>query len=161
MKETRVPSRPRDLRAITRLTAPGALLALLALLLASGGGVRAATQAESTDALAVAKQLHQAFNRHDPDAMAALVTEDFELYYVGPDGESALSSRGRQQLRDDMASYFASNPEVASTIAGAVDGPSFVSFREQIVGGASSLAVYEVVESLVRRAWYYPAETDP
>jgi hypothetical protein len=39
-----------------------------------------------------------------------------------------------------------------------VNGPRFVSFREQIVGGKSSLAVYEVEAGLIRRVWYYPAE---
>jgi hypothetical protein len=57
-----------------------------------------------------------------------------------------------------MREYFVPRPEVRSTIVGAVNGPRFVSFREQIVGGKSSLAVYEVEAGLIRRVWYYPAE---
>jgi hypothetical protein len=57
-----------------------------------------------------------------------------------------------------MNAYFASRPTVHSTITAAIDGPHFVSFREQITGGDSSLAVYEIRDGLVRRAWYFPAE---
>ena len=57
-----------------------------------------------------------------------------------------------------MDTYFAARPSVRSVISGVVDGPVFVAFREQIVGGASSLAVYEVHNGLIRRAWYFPAE---
>ena len=57
-----------------------------------------------------------------------------------------------------MTPYFASRPSARSTIAAAIDGPVYVSFREQIVGGQSSLAVYEVRGGLIKRVWYFPAE---
>ena len=44
-----------------------------------------------------------------------------------------------------------STPMAALVLAG-------LTFREQVVGGESSLAVYEVHDSLIRRAWYFPAE---
>jgi hypothetical protein len=50
------------------------------------------------------------------------------------------------------------SPRSAGAIVEAIDGPIYVSFREQIVGGKSSLAVYEVRGGLIRRAWYFPAE---
>jgi len=109
-------------------------------------------------ALTAAQTLMDAFNQHDPDAMAALVTSDFELYYFDDEGVASLSTRGAEQLRADMVSYFASRPAVRSTIVDVIEGPVFVSFREQIVGGQSSLAVYEVRQGLIRRVWYYPAE---
>lgn len=90
--------------------------------------------------------------------MAALATDDFELYYVGEDGVAELATRGATALRDDMVAYFAARPTVRSRVTGSIGGRRFVAFREQIVGGASSLAVYEVVGARVRRAWYYPAE---
>jgi hypothetical protein len=119
----------------------------------------------STSALATAEKLIDAFNRHDPRAMASLVSSDFELYYFDDKGVAGLALRGPGQLASEMTSYFADRPTVGSRIVGAVDGPIFVSFREQIVRGEggrelgqSSLAVYEVHDSLIRRVWYYPAE---
>jgi len=145
---------PREQR-FKSATIVAQLAALLLLPLAPGG---ATAQETESSALAVARALMDAFNEHDADAMAALVTSDFELYYFDEDGAASLSTKGPEQLRADMVSYFASRPSVRSTIVGAIDGPVFVSFREQIVGGQSSLAVYEVRRGLIRRVWYYPAE---
>lgn len=108
--------------------------------------------------LAIAERLMEAFNRHDPEAMSSLVTEDFELFYFNNEGKAELSVTGREALKAEMTDYFKTRPDVRSKIADAIGGTNYVSFREQIVGGASSLAVYEVREGLIRRVWYYPAE---
>ena len=47
----------------------------------------------SKTALAAAEELFEAFNQHDPMAMANLVTSDFELYYVDAEGAAELSLR--------------------------------------------------------------------
>jgi len=112
----------------------------------------------STSALSVAEELVEAFNRHDPEAMAQQVATDFELYYVDEAGASALATKGRDQLIEQMKGYFESQPSVKSTVLASIDGPVYVSFREQIVGGQSSLAVYEIRDQLIQRVWYYPAE---
>ncbi|MBX2818619.1 MAG: nuclear transport factor 2 family protein [Rhodothermaceae bacterium] len=112
----------------------------------------------STSALSVAEELVEAFNRHDPEAMAMQVATDFELYYVDEAGASALAITGRDQLVTEMNGYFESQPSVKSTVLASIDGPVYVSFREQIVGGQSSLAVYEIRDQLIQRVWYYPAE---
>lgn len=117
-----------------------------------------AAPALAAEPLEVAEALVGAFNRHDPAAMAALVAPDFELYYVDDAGKAALALSGPESLKKEMTGYFAALPEVRSKIVDSVGGERFVAFREQIVGGASSLAVYEVREGLIRRVWYYPAE---
>jgi len=116
-------------------------------------------------ALKVARQLLDAFNRHDPVAMAALVADDFELYYVDDAGRAELGAKGPDDLRTQMTGYFAAHPAVRSEIEGSIDGPRFASFRERAISvgdgverSASSLAVYEVVDGKVLRVWYYPAE---
>ncbi|MCZ6507429.1 MAG: nuclear transport factor 2 family protein, partial [Acidobacteria bacterium] len=132
---------------------------LVVLLLGSPSPADAAArQSNAPSALSVAEALVDAFNGHDPEAMAKLVTADFELYYVDDEGVAVLSVRGPEQLVAEMTPYFASRPSVRSTIAAAIDGPVYVSFREQIVGGQSSLAVYEVRDGLIKRVWYFPAE---
>lgn len=115
-------------------------------------------------ALATARQLLAAFNQHDPAAMAALVADDFELYYIAG-GKSELSASGPADLERQMVEYFGSRPTVRSVIEGSIDGPRFVAFRERAGSGdgplarsRSSLAVYEIVDGKVLRAWYYPAE---
>ncbi len=117
-------------------------------------------QTPSGGARAVAEALVNAFNEHDAAAMAQLVTPDFELFYISDTGEAERALRGPRELVVEMESYFATQPDVRSTITDFVDGPVYVSFREQIVGGDSSLAVYEVREGLIRRVWYYPAESN-
>jgi len=124
----------------------------------SAAGAWAQETGRSSGALSVAEALLEAFNRHDPEAMAALVAPDFELYYVDEEGVAELAVRGPVELVAEMTAYFESLPSVRSTIAAAIDGPVYVSFREQIVGGQSSLAVYEIRHDLIRRVWYYPAE---
>ena len=130
-------------------------LGLFALL---GAEIPAQEQAPPS-ARSVVEALLAAFNQHDPAAMAALVTTDFELYYIDDQGVAELSLRGPDGLRAEMTGYFANRPNVRSRIAGVVDGPVFVSFREQVVGGQSSLAVYEVRAGLIKRVWYFPAES--
>ena len=134
-------------------------MALLGALIAGGPA------AAEPSALATAERLLAAFNQHDPDAMAALVSEDFELYYVS-EGKSELGAQGREDLRIQMVGYFAERPTVRSEIEDRIDGPRFASFRERAGSlhadgshrSASSLAVYEVVDGLIIRVWYYPAE---
>lgn len=111
-----------------------------------------------TGVMPVAEELVRAFNSHDPEAMGALVAPDFELFYVDESGEAVLSTTSRDQLIQEMKEYFAGNPSVQSAISASIDGPRYVSFREQIVGGQSSIAVYEIHDQLIKRVWYYPAE---
>jgi hypothetical protein len=106
----------------------------------------------------VVERLMEAFNAHDVEAMIALVTDDVELYYPDEGGTFAPASRSAAQLATDMRAYFAANPSVQSRLEAVVPGPVFVSIRERIVGGQSSLAVCEVRQGLVRRVWYFPAE---
>lgn len=117
-----------------------------------------AQQTAATASIGVAEALVEAFNQHDAEAMALLVTRDFELYYMDESGGSSLATSGPDALRDEMTAYFTARPGVRSEIVGALPGSRFVAFREQIVGGASSIAVYEIAEGRVRRAWYFPAE---
>jgi hypothetical protein len=76
-----------------------------------------------------------------------------------------IGARGPAELERQMTEYFRTRPSVRSEIEGSISGPRFVAFRERPQPSAdrperrpSSLAVYEVVDGKIRRAWYYPAE---
>jgi len=142
--------------AIFQITSKGILAVLLVVFLSSTNA--SAQELDNTSALSVAEALVDAFNQHDPDAIATVVAPNFELYYVDEEGVAGLAISGHSQLAAEMATYFTSHPSVQSIIADAIDGPVYTSFREQIVGGQSSLAVYEVRDGLIKRVWYYPAE---
>lgn len=111
--------------------------------------------------LDVAKALLDAWNRHSPEDMAKLSSPDFELFYVGENGRAELALTGPEALRAEMGSMFERQPDIHSRMLDFIDGERFVAFREQVVGGATSIAVYEIEGMLVRRAWYYPAEATP
>lgn len=137
------------------------VLAGLLLTVAGSPPPAEAQEAEEDPAVATARALVDAFNRHDPAGMAARVAPDFELYYVDDAGRAELAVEGPEALAAEMTEYFRARPQVRSEIEGLVPGGRFVAFRERIVGGDSSLAVYEIDRGRVRRAWYYPAEPDP
>ena len=130
-------------------------ISLVVLILIPAGCVQSR---HSTGTSRIAEALVAAFNAHDPASMASFVSPDFELYYVDENGEAALALRGREELIQEMEGYFVAQPEVQSKIVDVVHGTTYIAFREQIVGGQSSLAVYEIREKLIRRVWYYPAE---
>ncbi|MCY1076117.1 nuclear transport factor 2 family protein [Archangium lansingense] len=125
---------------------------------------RVAVRDESAEAgLGVVRTLVEAFNRHEPAQMAALVHEDFE--YLSVDGKTvSVDAVGREALKQSMTGYFASVRDVESVIEHAtVTGP-YVAIRERVSWTGKSgrrsqaaLGVYEVREGLVKRVWYYPA----
>lgn len=140
-------------RTSRRLRVPATLL----LWVLVAGGALAGESGEDRS-LSIVKRLIDAFNGHDAQAMAAQVSDEFELFYVAENGESELSVRGRDALAREMTAYFEAHPSVRSVVDGAIEGNVYISVRERIVGGDSSIAVYEVRDGKVRRAWYFPAE---
>ena len=96
--------------------------------------------------------------------MAALVHEDFELFYV-VDGVATLGTSGPAQLEEQMAAYFEAHGDVRSELTTTVDGPRFASLRERVrwqhsgqERTQSSIAVYEIDGDSIRRVWYYGSE---
>ncbi|MDQ3119207.1 MAG: nuclear transport factor 2 family protein [Verrucomicrobiota bacterium] len=115
------------------------------------------------DAIAVVRAHVEAFNRHDVDALVERVSVDFVWYNVESDA-TGVEVKGRDALRASLTSYFKSTPSVRSETEGMMQTGPFVSFRERAFWTSakgersqSSLAVYEVHDGLITRAWYYPA----
>lgn len=104
-----------------------------------------------------------AFNQHNVPALAERVAPDFVWFNVTSD-RATVVVKGRDSLRKSLAKYFEHTPNVRSEIDGVTSAGAYVSFRERATWNSllgqrtqASLAVYEVKEGLITRAWYYPA----
>lgn len=136
---------------------------LLSLLL--GCVHRAPTAILAVQAPPVLVALEAAFDRHDADGLALLVTEDFQWLSVEGD-QIRVDTEGREALRTGMVDYFASFPDVTTDFEYGISGSTYVSVRERVRwttkdGAAktqSAVAVYELQDGKIRRVWYYPSD---
>lgn len=150
---------PRRLPRLAARLAP----ALAALALAAVTSTAAGAQSSPADSTEVVRRFVDAFNAREPDALLALAHPEVEWLSVSG-SEIAVETRGREALGESLRGYFASCPSCRSTVeVYQVVGPyvSALEHAEWEKHGArlrqSSLAVYEIVDGLVRRVWYYPA----
>ena len=124
----------------------------------------AAAEEVAPSELQVAVAYVEAYNARDLDAMLALMHEDVEWLSVEGSTVTAFAS-GKADLASQMEGYLASPSATYSTVEDSVSDGRFVAVREVAhwtdgEGNArsqSALAVYEIVDGLVRRVWYYPA----
>ena len=148
----------------------GGMLAMTcAALVAAWAGVACAGAPDSPGdeepdgPLAVVRGHMDAFNRHDAEDLLSWVAPAVEWLTVRGSVMSA-EVRGRDMLRDYMATYFEAQPSVRSEIEEAVVTGDFVAVRERASWTArdgearsqASLAVYHVRDGLIQRVWYYP-----
>ncbi len=119
---------------------------------------------EDAGPLAVVRAYVDAFNRHDVEDLLSRASPAVE--WVNVRGSVAsVEVRGRETLRDYMATYFEAQPAVRSELEDAVATGDFVAVRERVFWttpdgeerSQAALAVYRVREGLVQRVWYYPA----
>lgn len=135
---------------------------LLGLLTAPLAGL---PQALETDALSeLVQEFVDAFNAHDPDAMAAMVTDDVEWISVR-DGAVTVELTGKAALAAAMSEYFASCPSCRSEIRDLMSSAERVSVVEVAswagrdgTRSQQSMAVYEFSGALVRRVFYFAEE---
>lgn len=106
---------------------------------------------------------YDAFNRHEADATSAMLAEDVKWYSVAGDTQS-LEGDGRVAIHEWLTGYFKQFPDVKSDVLELQQTGAhlFVHERASWTGPdgekrqQSSLAIYEVRDELVKRAWYYP-----
>jgi hypothetical protein len=118
----------------------------------------------ATPEVAVVRALVAAYNAHDPAGVAAHLADDMKLFSVGTDSQS-LDGDGRDAIRTWLEGYFKNVPDVRSEILDLTQTGPHVTYRERASwtnkDGSrrvqSSIAIYEVREGKVRRAWYFPA----
>lgn len=121
------------------------------------------SDAEVVGPLAVVHGHVDAFNRHDAEDLLSWVSPAVEWVTVRG-SITSVEVRGREMLRDYMATYFEAQPTVRSEIEEAVVTGDFVAVRERASWTApdgedrsqAALAVYHVRDGLIQRVWYYP-----
>lgn len=143
------------------------IFALAVLLFAARPVLQAADPSPSPlaeqDPAGIVRAYMEAFNQHNVPALAERVSPDFVWFNVNSD-RATVEVKGRDSLRKNLASYFEKTSSVRSEIEDLVIAGDYVSFRERAVWNTlfgersqSSLAVYEVKNGLITRAWYFPA----
>ena len=112
----------------------------------------------------VVRNYLEAFNAHDAEAMASMVTEGIRWISIGPDG-LAVQFEGKSRLIKDMNSYFDSCPTCRSSIGDLVSTDTRVSVVETAswtAGGElrsqRSLAVYEFSGEFIASVYYFADE---
>lgn len=143
---------------------PALLRLLLALPLMAAGIPTNAVGGECNEhapALETVRAFMAAFNSHDVDALRELLAPGVAWYSVGRES-MVTEARGRQSLLAAMTSYFGDVPDVHSKMEQPVVTGSRVAFRERVSwdGGShqqTAIAVYEVSDGRISRAWYFPS----
>ena len=114
----------------------------------------------------VVEGLLDAFNRHDVDAMLALMAPDVRWVQVdNATAGTSFETVGHEEMRKGMAGYFKAIPSARSTLrflsAGertvfAIEEASWE--REGERRSQCSVASYEIIDGKVATVWYGPAQ---
>lgn len=111
--------------------------------------------AQGIPPVAVVQGQLDAYNAQDVDAFADLFAEDAEIFRNIGDEEPYLE--GRRKIRKQYKELFKENPQNKSTLIGRIVQGNYVIDHEWITGRAEELkivAIYEVQNGLIRRAWF-------
>lgn len=122
----------------------------------------------ATPEAAVMRGYLDAFNRHDADAVADFCVENLQWFSIA-DGKVGTEAESREQLRTWLVGYFKSFPTVHSEFLSLDQSGPFLTVRERASWdnkdgkrvAQQSVAVYEVRDGRILRAWYFPAARDP
>ena len=109
-----------------------------------------------------------AYNRHEPDMVAALLSPKVKWYSLNAD-KLSTDGDGREALRMWLTGYFKSLPDARSDFLAIEQAGAFLSVRERASWTAKdgtshsqqSNSVYEIRDGLIERVWYFPSVPDP
>jgi hypothetical protein len=109
-----------------------------------------------------------AFNRHDPAAVAATLSPTVKWFAVDGD-KLAVDGEGRDAVQQWLTGYFKKYSDVRSEISDLAQTGPYLSFRERATWTAQdgtrrsqqSLATAEIRDGLLARIWYFPSVKDP
>jgi hypothetical protein len=141
-----------------------ACLFIVALTCSAIAAVDATAADEPVAPTVVVQSFVRAYNAHDLDAIAKLLTEDVQWHALDRDAV-ATKANNRSELLQQLAAYFQEYPNARSVLEQSIVSGPYVAVRERAFWkregktmSAASLAVYQTVNGRVARAWYYPAE---
>jgi len=105
-----------------------------------------------------------AYNRHEPDAVAALLSPKVRWHSLEGD-KLSTDGDGREALRTWLAGAFKARPDTRSDFLSIEQTGAFLSVRERASWTApdgtsrsqQSHSVYEIRDGLIERVWYFPA----
>jgi len=108
-----------------------------------------------------------AFNRHEPEAVAAFCAENFKWFSVDGD-QTPVEVEGRTPLREWLTGYFKSFPTVRSEFLAVEQVGPYLTVRERASWdnkegkrvSQQALGLYEIRDGLIQRVWYYPSAKD-
>jgi hypothetical protein len=108
-----------------------------------------------------------AYNRHETDAIAALLSPKVKWFSLDGD-KLSTDGDGREALRTWLAGNFKSLPDTRSEFLTIEQTGAFLSVRERATWTAKdgtkrsqqSQSVYEIRDGLIERVWYFPAVKD-
>lgn len=109
-----------------------------------------------------------AYNRHEPDAVAALLAPNVKWFSLDGD-KLSVDGDGREALHKWLTGYFKSLPDTRSDFLSLEQNGPFLSARERASWTAKdgkprsqqSHSVYEIRDGLIARVWYFPSVRDP
>jgi hypothetical protein len=118
---------------------------------------------ELPDEVLTVQAFMEAFNERSVSGMLRHVDDNLRWYRIRND-LMVLETYGRDDFRTSMRTYFDSLEEVQSEIESVTWNGPFVSLRERVTWASrtgqqsqSALAVYEIKNGKIVRAWYYNA----
>jgi len=123
-----------------------------------------AQSAVDSSSVTILRAYVEAYNRHDVDKLITMVAEDFAYFSVTGDSMQC-DICGSAPLREWLTGYFRSLPTVRSVIEDVFPCGAYLSMRERAIWQSKkgersqvSIGVYEIQNSRIRRAWYFPAQ---
>jgi hypothetical protein len=122
----------------------------------------------TTQEAVVLRAYLDAYNRHEPDAVAALLAPKVKWFSLDAD-KLSTDGDGREALRTWLTSDFKSLPDVRSDFLTIEQIGAFLSVRERaswtakdgMKASQQSHSVYEIRDGLIERVWYFPSVKDP
>jgi hypothetical protein len=140
-----------------------AMLTMAGLMAIAGCSSGTNGDPELPDEVLTVQGFMDAFNERSVSGMLRHVDDNLRWYRIRND-LMVLETYGRDEFRISMRNYFDSLEEVQSEIESVTWNGPFVSLRERVTWASrtgqqsqSALAVYEVKNGKIVRAWYYNA----
>lgn len=109
-----------------------------------------------------------AFNRHDPEAVTALLSPNVKWFSVDSDKLNP-EAESRDAIRTWLTGYFKAQPDVRAEFLSLEQTGTLLAVRERVTWTApdrsarsqQSHAVFEIRQGLIHRVWYFPAARQP